>query len=151
MPTLSLRILLDDTAPLGPGKVELLDRIRATGSIARAARDMGMSYRRAWLLVEELNSSFREPVVAARPGGRGGGGAMLTATGEALLQDYRLIEQSALAAAAEPLSRLQAASRPNAAAQLRHRRGGSEGDPGGADPGRGDPDRGDPDSRAAPD
>ena len=75
---LSIRIDLDGGFRIGPGKIRLLELIEATGSISAAGRAMAMSYRRAWLLVESLNTSFREPVVAAQSGGRHGGGAQLT-------------------------------------------------------------------------
>ena len=77
---------------MGPGKAELLDRIAASGSIAAAAREMGMSYKRAWMLVETMNAAFREPVVDSTRGGTGGGGARLTGTGEAVLAHFRAIE-----------------------------------------------------------
>ena len=75
---LSIRIDLENGDRIGPGKVALLEAIRATGSISAAARALGMSYRRAWLLVEEVNNALREPAVAAATGGRSGGGAVVT-------------------------------------------------------------------------
>ena len=89
---LRLRILFGSNAMLGPGKAELLEHIRATGSITAAGACMGMSYKRAWGLVETLNATFREPVVITSRGGAGGGGARLTATGEMVLDHYRRIE-----------------------------------------------------------
>jgi len=74
MATLKLRILFN-SAMIGPGKAELLARIRDTGSIAAAGRQMGMSYKRAWMLVEEMNTAFRQPVVTSSRGGANGGGA----------------------------------------------------------------------------
>ena len=71
---LTLRVLGKSAAVMGPGKAELIERIAQTGSISAAARTMGMSYRRAWQLVEALNTAFREPVVATAIGGRRGGG-----------------------------------------------------------------------------
>lgn len=94
---------------LGPGKVRLLELIDEHGSIAAAARAMAMSYRRAWLLIEELNLCFREPVVAAHPGGRRGGGAMVTSFGRAVVDHYRAMEAEAQAALAPRLDALQAA------------------------------------------
>jgi molybdate transport system regulatory protein len=90
---LRLRILFGSNAMLGPGKADLLDHIRDTGSITAAGARMGMSYKRAWELVETLNATFREPVVTTKRGGAGGGGARLTATGETVLDHYRRIEQ----------------------------------------------------------
>ena len=74
-PRLRLRIQFGDTAMLGPGKADLLELIRTTGSIAAAGRAMSMSYKRAWLLVEEMNQAFREPLVDSSRGGTRGGGA----------------------------------------------------------------------------
>ncbi|RBI86827.1 ModE family transcriptional regulator [Rhodosalinus halophilus] len=87
---------------LGPGKADLLERIRDTGSIAGAGRAMAMSYKRAWSLVEELNAAFREPLVERARGGAGGGGARLTPAGAAVLAHYRKLEAiTAEAGAAE--------------------------------------------------
>jgi len=92
----------------GPGKAELLERIRDTGSIAAAGRAMAMSYKRAWSLVEELNALFREPLVDAVRGGPQGGGARLTAAGARALGHYRALEAAAAAAAAGPALALAA-------------------------------------------
>ncbi len=89
---LRLRIMFGPSAMLGPGKAELLEHIRDTGSITAAGVRMGMSYKRAWGLVETLNATFREPVVITVRGGARGGGAQLTATGQAVLVHYRRIE-----------------------------------------------------------
>jgi molybdate transport system regulatory protein len=89
---LRLRILFGSNARLGPGKAELLEHIRETGSITAAGQRMGMSYKRAWGLVETLNATFREPVVITVRGGANGGGAQLTETGQAVLHHYRRIE-----------------------------------------------------------
>jgi len=78
--------------------VLLLEAIRDTGSISQAGRSLGMSYRRAWLLVDDMNRCFREPVVTAQPGGAQGGGAALTAFGEKVVKKYRTIETEATAA-----------------------------------------------------
>jgi molybdate transport system regulatory protein len=86
-PELVLRLKLGDGI-LGPGKVELLERIARLGSISSAARDMRMSYRQAWMLVETMNRKFREPVVRTAQGGRGGGGATLTPTGRRVVECY---------------------------------------------------------------
>jgi molybdate transport system regulatory protein len=92
---LSIRLDLVSGSRIGPGKIALLEAIRKTGSISAAARQLGMSYRRAWLLVEELNDSLREPAVAAATGGRRGGGASVTAVGEQVITIYRSIERIA--------------------------------------------------------
>lgn len=80
---------------MGPGKLALLESIGGCGSITRAARQLGMSYRRAWLLTEALNQSFQHPLVHASHGGRHGGGATLTDTGERVLVLYRAMEAKA--------------------------------------------------------
>jgi molybdate transport system regulatory protein len=92
-PSLRIRIVFGTEAMLGPGKADLLERIRDSGSIAAAGRSMGMSYKRAWLLVEELNAAFREPLVASSRGGPQGGGAQLTAAGAEVLAQYRKLEE----------------------------------------------------------
>jgi molybdate transport system regulatory protein len=92
---LSIRIDLANGERIGPGKVDLLEAIRSTGSISAAARTLGMSYRRAWLLVEEINAAFRVPAVAAATGGHRGGGAKVTAVGEKIIALYRSIERTA--------------------------------------------------------
>lgn len=91
-PRLRLRLHFGDLLQLGPGKAELMEGIRATGSIAAAGRAMGMSYKRAWLLVEELNAAFTAPLITSARGGAGGGGAQLTQTGEAVLAQFRALE-----------------------------------------------------------
>ena len=95
MTRLTLRIDFDEGRALGPGKVRLLELIGDTGSISAAGRAMGMSYRRAWLLVDALNKTFRTAVVETREGGAGGGGASLTDFGSKLVTSYRMIEQDA--------------------------------------------------------
>lgn len=92
---------------MGPGKAELLERIAATGSIAAAGRRMGMSYKRAWMLVETLNAMFAEPLVTSTRGGPGGGGAALTDAGESVLRLYRDVERAAATAGAAELGRLR--------------------------------------------
>lgn len=108
MPSLSLRINLDPGGRIGPGKVELLEQIAAHGSISAGARQMNMSYRHAWDLVEEMNGIFGKPVLDAQTGGRRGGGATLTATGVALVTRFRAIEKAAAAAAEPHVAALQA-------------------------------------------
>jgi len=92
---LSIRIDLASGDRIGPGKIALLEAIRSTGSISAAARSIGMSYRRAWLLVDEINQTLREPAVKAETGGSGGGGAMVTPVGERVVGLYRAIESQA--------------------------------------------------------
>ncbi|MCQ0971931.1 LysR family transcriptional regulator [Paracoccus sp. TK19116] len=82
---------------IGPGKAALLDGIAQTGSISAAGRAMGMSYKRAWTLVEAMNAMFREPLVESARGGPGGGGAALTETGQQVLNLYRQIHAQAMA------------------------------------------------------
>ena len=106
-PSLRIRIHFGDVTMLGPGKADLLERIRDTGSIAAAGRAMAMSYKRAWMLVEEMNAAFREPLVASARGGKAGGGAHLTETGEAVLAHYREIERIMAEAGAGGIAALQ--------------------------------------------
>lgn len=93
---------------IGPGKVELLERIDRCGSIAAAGREMGMSDKRAWELVGTLNAMFRDPVVESTRGGPGGGGAVLTDAGRAVLELYRGFEREAAEVGAARLADLQA-------------------------------------------
>ncbi len=95
---LRLRVLFGPEIALGPGKAALLEAIQETGSISAAARRMNMSYRRAWLLVDTMNRSFREPIVEAATGGKGGGGAQVTEFGSTVLAKYQLMEKTAIAA-----------------------------------------------------
>ena len=104
---LRIRILLAAGEPFGPGKAELLEAIRDSGSIAAAGRRMGMSYQRAWDLVAAMNAHFREPVVAAAKGGARGGGTALTPFGLEILAAYREIEALAAEATAEKLDWLR--------------------------------------------
>jgi molybdate transport system regulatory protein len=112
MASLTIRIDLSETSAVGPGKIRLLELIRDTGSISAAGRAMKMSYRRAWLLVEELNHLFREPVATTKMGGRAGGGAALTPFGLSLVRRYRDMEEAAHAALSQDLSALHEAARP---------------------------------------
>jgi molybdate transport system regulatory protein len=111
MATLRIRIAFASGALLGPGKAQLLEGIRDTGSIAAAARGMGMSYKRAWLLVDSMNQSFVEPVVRAETGGTRGGGAQLTEFGLEVLRRYRRMEADARAALWRDLEALEQATR----------------------------------------
>jgi molybdate transport system regulatory protein len=105
-PALRFRLLLDGEHAIGPGKTDLLEAIGATGSISAAARSMGMSYKRAWQLVDELNASFALPLVSTSKGGERGGGAELTDTGRAVLEAYRAIEKKAQRLLAPEIRRL---------------------------------------------
>ncbi len=107
MTRLTLRIDFDDNRALGPGKVRLLELVRETGSISAAGRAMDMSYRRAWLLVDALNQTFHMPVVTARGGGAGGGGATLTPFGADVVASYRAMERDARGVLASHLSNLE--------------------------------------------
>jgi len=91
-----LRISRGTDIAVGPGKIDLLEAIARTGSISAAARSLGMSYRRAWLLVDTMGRCFRHPVVEAAVGGRRGGGTRLTALGIEVVRRYRRIEARAL-------------------------------------------------------
>ncbi|MFT3931135.1 MAG: LysR family transcriptional regulator [Spongiibacteraceae bacterium] len=87
-----LRVMLDDEIAFGPGKADLLEAIRDTGSISAAGKKLGMSYRRAWLLVDAMNRCFKSPLVETAAGGVAGGGAQLSVNGEEVLQKYRALE-----------------------------------------------------------
>ncbi|MBY0612404.1 MAG: winged helix-turn-helix domain-containing protein [Beijerinckiaceae bacterium] len=89
---LTLRLDFPAGQRVGPGKIALLQGVARHGSIAAAGRELGMSYRRAWLLVDELNRMFAAPIVATKPGGKSGGGAWLTDHGERLIALYRAME-----------------------------------------------------------
>lgn len=117
MASLSVRIDLAPGGRLGPGKIELLEKIEALGSISAAGREMDMSYRRAWELVEELNTLFPAPLVSARSGGKHGGGTALTALGQSVVANYRAIEKAADAATRAAMAELEAelAATPTAA------------------------------------
>ncbi|MCJ2054589.1 LysR family transcriptional regulator [Methylobacterium sp. J-070] len=101
-----MRIDLAPDHRLGPGKVRLLEMIAAHGSISGAGRALGMSYRRAWRLVEAMNTGFGCPVVHVQIGGRSGGGARLSAFGAEVVARYRAAEAAAQAAVAPILAEL---------------------------------------------
>ena len=107
MASLSVRISLDPGGRIGPGKIDLLEEIAACGSISGAGRAMAMSYRRAWELVEEMNTMFATPVVERQVGGKNGGGATLTPLGLSLVTRYRAIEKAAQEVARGHLDQLQ--------------------------------------------
>ncbi len=102
--SLRLRIVFSADRQIGPGKADLLDAIARTGSISSAARDLGMSYRRAWMLADELGRLFKKPILTTAAGGAHGGGAQLTEFGHALLAAYRRIEDRAAEAACAELA-----------------------------------------------
>src|SRR5262245_14017911 len=108
---LTLRVDFGASRSIGPGKIRLLEAIDRTGSISQAGRTLGMSYRRAWLLIDDMNRHFRQAVVSARPGGSQGGGAVVTEFGTELVRNYRAIETAAAAAARLQLRSLEAALR----------------------------------------
>ncbi|HJM52181.1 MAG TPA: LysR family transcriptional regulator [Alphaproteobacteria bacterium] len=103
-----VRVAFGSLYPLGPGKLALIEAIAEAGSISAAARSLGMSYRRAWLLVDATNRSFRQPLVETATGGRGGGGARVTAAGHQALALYRRIEDIAVASVREEVAAFSA-------------------------------------------
>jgi molybdate transport system regulatory protein len=111
---LTIRIDFGAHGYLGPGKIALMELISKHGSISAAGKEMGMSYRRAWLLVDEINHIFREPLVETQMGGTGGGGARLTKLGRDVVGRYRAIEGAAATASAADMRALKASlpSRP---------------------------------------
>ena len=119
---LTLRVDLGEERAIGPGKIRLLEAIREAGSITKAGIALGMSYRRAWLLVDDMNNCLREPVVAAQAGGSHGGGAALTPFGARLIDQYRAIEAEAQSATAARPRELEAACKrtPTAARAKSH-------------------------------
>ncbi len=98
-----IRIMFRKAIAMGPGKADLLRAIHETGSISAAARQMEMSYRRAWLLVDTMNQAFKSPVVVTLTGGKAGGGAAVTQFGKEVLQRYRAMEEKAGASVAKEL------------------------------------------------
>lgn len=107
-PTLKLRmrVTVGDVIAIGPGKIALLEALDETGSITAAAKSLDMSYRRAWLLIDETNKALKEPAVATAAGGAKGGGSALTESGRALVSLYRQIEDTALAACKPDIKQL---------------------------------------------
>lgn len=102
------RVYLDDEIALGPGKIELLAHIAGTGSISEAARQMKMSYNRAWLLVRTMNRCFQEPLVLSSRGGDKYGGAQLTKSGKEVLRLYRQLEAKFASATRQPVREILA-------------------------------------------
>jgi molybdate transport system regulatory protein len=114
MARVRISIVFESGARIGPGKAALLESIRDTGSISAAARDTGMSYKRAWLLLDSINQAFTEPVVTAAPGGAGGGGAVLTSFGAEVLERYNRILDRAATNGVDDLAALARRARPDA-------------------------------------
>ncbi len=106
-PGARLRVVIGGRAAMGPGKADLLQGIRDTGSIAAAGRGMRMSYKRAWQMVERMNMNFGAPLVTTAKGGKQGGGAVLTELGEAVLAHYRRMEALTDSAIADELAALR--------------------------------------------
>jgi len=104
----TLRLDFGPAGQVGPGKIRLLEAIGQHGSIAAAGRSMGMSYRRAWLLVDELNRTFQEAAVVTQSGGAHGGGATLTDWGRDLVRLYRAVEEAAVTGGRPALARIEA-------------------------------------------
>src|SRR5258708_20613836 len=102
MARLRVSIVFESGARIGPGKAKLLESIRDTGSISAAARDMGVSYKRAWLLLDSMNQAFTEPVVTAAPGGAGGGGGLLPPFGTEVVKRYLCIHDLPAGAPSDP-------------------------------------------------
>ncbi|MEI6799503.1 MAG: LysR family transcriptional regulator [Pseudomonadota bacterium] len=105
---LHLRLFFAHGAMLGPGKAELLEHIRDTGSISAAGRAMDMSYKRAWMLVDAMNAAFAAPLVESARGGAGGGGAQVTEAGLAVLRLYRALQDKAARAGQAELEAITA-------------------------------------------
>jgi molybdate transport system regulatory protein len=101
-----IRIYFGDGHSVGPGKVQLLEAVRELGSISAAARSMGMAYRHAWELIDDMNQCFRSPVVTGSRGGRAGGGATLTPFGEEVVRRFRAMEKRARKAMARDVEAL---------------------------------------------
>lgn len=102
-----LRITAGDVVAIGPGKIALLEAIAETGSITAAAKRLEMSYRRAWMLLDELNHALRRPAVDSAKGGQHGGGSALTETGRQLIAVYRRVETKAEIACREEITQLR--------------------------------------------
>jgi molybdate transport system regulatory protein len=101
-----LRVTAGDVIAIGPGKVSLLEAIGETGSLTAAAKNLGMSYRRAWMLLDQLNRSLAQPAVDSAKGGLHGGGSELTATGRRLIELYRRIDSTAARACADDIAQM---------------------------------------------
>lgn len=110
-PQTHIRIDFSGTCSLGPGKISLLECVERTGSLSAAARALGMSYRRAWLLLHSTNESFSHPVAELSVGGRDGGGARLTEFGRRLVADYRTFEAAVDAIATKTFAGVRASGK----------------------------------------
>jgi molybdate transport system regulatory protein len=119
-PLVRFRLDFADQCSIGLGKIELLERIAAAGSLSQAARDMHMSYRRAWLLVEDMKLHFDQPVVSSTAGGTGGGGAELTEFGTRLITAYRDLESQIQRLAQQTLKDLGGHAKPRRTKQIVH-------------------------------
>jgi molybdate transport system regulatory protein len=104
--TFRIRINKGDDIAVGPGKIALLEAVVACGSITAAAKKLDMSYRRAWLLIDDMNRSFHAPVVETAKGGRMGGSTVVTPLGEEVIRRYRAIESIAGASARSEIASL---------------------------------------------
>ena len=102
-----LRIDFDDERYVGHGRIQLMELIGKFGSIAQAAKAMGMSYKRAWYLADSINATFTEPVIERKHGGKGGGSAQLSEFGQVLVRDYREMEQQALKVFSKPIKSME--------------------------------------------
>ena len=123
MPHLSIRIDFEPTgSALGPGMAQLLEKVAGSGSIRSAAISMGMSYRKAWMLIQEMQDTFNGPVVTSEVGGNNGGGSKLTELGANLLKTYRRIEIRASRVAEADLENLAAMVKATAAPRRTGRR-----------------------------
>lgn len=116
-PSLWVKLRLSEGGELGPGKIALLKNVREHKSIAAAARAMGMSYRRAWLLTDAVNRTFAEPVFATKLGGKGGGHAQLTDFGRSLVDLYRRMERRTELEFGDDIRKLEAALAPSGAVE----------------------------------
>ncbi|MDX2205259.1 MAG: LysR family transcriptional regulator [Hyphomicrobiaceae bacterium] len=105
---LKLRIDFGPFGALGRGKIALMEGIARHGSISAAGKDLGMSYRRAWELADEINHIFAEPLIEKQTGGAGGGGARLSRWGAEVVQRFRAIEEACASAALSDLAVLRA-------------------------------------------
>lgn len=119
-PAIRIRIDFSDNVNVGPGKIALLEAVRSSGSISDAARSLGMSYRRAWMLINSLKQGFSEAVTVSSTGGKGGGGARVTPFGMNLIKQFRLLEREAGRLAVQRMAEITPhvmlkASRPDAA------------------------------------
>ena len=123
-PQAHIRIDFSGTCSIGPGKIGLLEGIERTGSLSAAARALGMSYRRAWLLLHSTNEGFSEPVVELSVGGKDGGGTRLTEFGRQLVADYRRFDAAVDQLAAKTFGAVRVSSRAQEA-EAGSRAGGS--------------------------